>query len=217
MHPTRCQIFAGKPYSTFFNIWDLLIHIVSYHISQLTPSLIESYSWQIITFSFCSLWIDSLWFPFPQHPSDWIYNLPRGGISILWCWILHYNAFQLNGYWNWCHANKKWVETKVSNVNVNWNCSSKFNTREKNWISFSNSPNPEMTTIACQRRVPNPTAAPFETSIRNTSLDWKSPAGSKRGGYLSFLFWNWKKNKKNQTWSDIWHCYLRPDSDHFLT
>ena len=95
------------------------------------------------------------------------------------------------------------------------NCSSKFNTREKNWISFSNSPNPEMTTIACQRRVPNPTAAPFETSIRNTSLDWKSPAGSKRGGYLSFLFWNWKKNKKNQTWSDIWQCYLRPDSDHF--
>ena len=33
VHPTRCQIFAGKPYSTFWNTWDLLI-------SKLSPSLL---------------------------------------------------------------------------------------------------------------------------------------------------------------------------------
>ena len=26
VHPTRRQIFAGKPYSTFWNIWDLLVY-----------------------------------------------------------------------------------------------------------------------------------------------------------------------------------------------
>ena len=36
VHPTRHQIFAGKPYSTFHNIWDLLIYY-QYPLSVLSP------------------------------------------------------------------------------------------------------------------------------------------------------------------------------------
>ena len=181
-----------------------------------TPSLIEGYSWQIITFSFCSLWIDSLRFPFPQHPSDWIYNLPRGGISILWCWILHYNAFQLNEYWNWCHANKKWVETKVSNVNVNLNPNLFIKIlhqgKELNFFfQFPKSWNDN-------NCLPAPSPQSYRSSIWNLNqkyFSWlEKPCWLKeRGIFVIFVL----KLEKEQKESDIWHCYLRPDSDHFLT
>ena len=35
VHPTLRQIFAGKPYSTFWNIWDLLIYRIRNIISHL--------------------------------------------------------------------------------------------------------------------------------------------------------------------------------------
>ena len=43
MHPTRRQIFAGKPYSTFCNIRDLLIPIKE-HTVNLTQAAVTSQS-----------------------------------------------------------------------------------------------------------------------------------------------------------------------------
>ena len=31
VHPTRCQIFAGKPHSAFYRIWDLLVYTRWHH------------------------------------------------------------------------------------------------------------------------------------------------------------------------------------------
>ena len=43
VHPTRRQIFAGKPYSTFCNIRDLLIPIKE-HTANLTQAAVTSQS-----------------------------------------------------------------------------------------------------------------------------------------------------------------------------
>ena len=49
MHPTKRQIFAGKPDSTFYDIWDLLISTINdvYHTWQ-TSIISDGYYWNMM-------------------------------------------------------------------------------------------------------------------------------------------------------------------------
>ena len=56
VHPTRRQIFAGKPYSTFWNIWDLFMYSIV-HLIKMWKMLFE-----ISTHSLCNAQFHQLHF-----------------------------------------------------------------------------------------------------------------------------------------------------------
>ena len=64
VHPTRRQIFAGKPYSTFWNIWDLLIDL----------SRVDIKLWLWIKTKQWIFLMDQVWNPFHATSNDYLWR-----------------------------------------------------------------------------------------------------------------------------------------------
>ena len=64
VHPTRRQICAGKPYSTFCNIWDLLISVLFWATVWLPHRHIQLL---LLRWQSCDIWAGESSFSFSFH------------------------------------------------------------------------------------------------------------------------------------------------------